>query len=129
MVYKVYQTQCRLYVLRKYDSKCAYCGRDITLRTLNIDHYYPKKLSNAYKALYDFDVNIINNLLPSCFSCNNRKRAKEPSKWKSLFLKTYPHLLDFYFNTLPTLAERMMIEDPEFIHPCASDYIIPNLPG
>lgn len=64
----------------KYSGRCAYCGDEITLKQMQIDHLRPKQRGEqAYlkaaglpidKSLDDFT-----NLMPSCAACNNRKRT------------------------------------------------------
>ena len=65
----------RLGVLCKYDNHCAYCGEDITLKTMQVDHIISKR--NFYighrDQSPDYDVGDIRNLNPSCRKCNNFK--------------------------------------------------------
>lgn len=53
-------------VYLKCDGHCAYCGKKITLRTMQVDHIQPKSRGGTD----DFK-----NLMPSCRSCNHYKRA------------------------------------------------------
>lgn len=53
-------------VLDKYDGHCAYCGKMIDLKTMQVDHLQPKCLGGTD----DFE-----NLMPSCRRCNHYKRA------------------------------------------------------
>lgn len=51
-------------VYAKCNGHCAYCGREIAYRDMQVDHI---------KAQYLGGTDDIDNLLPSCRSCNFRK--------------------------------------------------------
>ena len=57
-------------VLDKYNSRCAYCGCDINLKSMQVDHFIPQRDNLKYtkEQIHSFD-----NLMPSCRSCNNYK--------------------------------------------------------
>lgn len=63
-------------VLDKYGGKCAYCGCELTLKTMQVDHLIPQvdiKIDFARgKSNLDKLTNI-DNLMPACQSCNNYK--------------------------------------------------------
>lgn len=67
-------------VYDKYDGKCAYCGCNITLKTMQVDHIKPKwhNISEEKAIFYGIEKGSddYDNLLPSCRRCN---------KWKSTF--------------------------------------------
>ena len=49
-------------VYNKYDGHCAYCGCELDIKDMQVDHFAP---------VYLFGDNInINNLMPSCRPCN-----------------------------------------------------------
>lgn len=54
----------RQHVYAKCNGHCAYCGREIAYKDMQVDHIYPQ-----YKGGSDD----IDNLLPSCRACNFRK--------------------------------------------------------
>lgn len=58
-------------VYRKYGGHCAYCGREITYKDMQIDHLRPRRAYNAE----DEGTDDISNLMPSCRMCNHYKRA------------------------------------------------------
>lgn len=58
----------RLEVYNKYNGHCAYCGVDIDLCNMQIDHIKPK-------ASGDPSVNEIENFNPACPICNNWKHC------------------------------------------------------
>lgn len=61
--------QEREIVYQKYGGRCAYCGRKIAYKDMQIDHFIPK---NGYFAQGTDDLS---NLMPACRMCNHYKRA------------------------------------------------------
>ena len=51
----------RVEVYKKYNCKCAYCGKKISYDEFHTDHIIPK---------YKGGRNDIENLNPSCHTCN-----------------------------------------------------------
>ena len=52
---------------QKYSGKCAYCGRDIVIKEMQVDHIRPKCVGGT---------NEDSNLHPSCRKCNHYKRSQ-----------------------------------------------------
>ena len=67
-------------VYSKYNGHCAYCGCEITLKEMQVDHVIPQKRFDYHMAakkyfvpkfLYHVDnVNHPDNLMPACRQCN-----------------------------------------------------------
>ena len=55
-------------VYDKYDGHCAYCGKPITIKDMQIDHILSKRNGGT---------DDIDNLNPSCRLCNHYKRAAD----------------------------------------------------
>lgn len=51
-------------VFDKFDGRCAYCGEIVLLDKFQVDHLKPKHLGGSHD---------LENLMPSCASCNNYK--------------------------------------------------------
>jgi 5-methylcytosine-specific restriction endonuclease McrA len=64
-------------VLDKYDGHCAYCGDEIILQTMQVDHIRPKLFFEfgCEEDIPDYGVDDIENLNPSCRKCNNFKNV------------------------------------------------------
>jgi len=73
-------------IYRKCGGRCGYCGDEIEIKAMTIDHIIPKELFEITVAnkihvpdflahLTESDVNHYDNLLPSCRYCNNYKGA------------------------------------------------------
>lgn len=87
----------RIQVHGKFGGKCAYCGNDIELRRMQIDHVIPVwnfmvhiknnwKVPDFLKHLTENDVNHIDNLFPSCPVCNGWK--------KTFYLELFRHEIE-----------------------------------
>ena len=67
-------------VYDKCNGHCAYCGKDITIKQMQVDHKEPLFRSHTDRTLKSINRergnNDIDNLLPSCARCN---------RWKSTY--------------------------------------------
>lgn len=59
-----WRRETRAKVHAKCGGRCAYCGTEITVEAMQIDHIHPRSFGGT---------NAIENLLPSCRHCNNYK--------------------------------------------------------
>ena len=59
----------------KCGGRCAYCGEEVTLKTMQVDHIRAKRIFNvgSRSDIPDYDVDDMRNLNPSCRPCNNLK--------------------------------------------------------
>lgn len=61
----------------KFDGRCAYCGKDITLKQMQVDHIVPLFRNDTNEALERMGIirgtNTIDNLNPACARCNRYK--------------------------------------------------------
>lgn len=84
--------QLRQRIHDKYNGKCAYCGCDIEIKDMQIDHIFPKR-----RVVYtDFEISKLDeedNLNPACRECNY---------YKSDFL------IEEFRKQMHTLHERVM---------------------
>lgn len=62
-------------VYKKMGGHCAYCGQEITLREMQIDHVIPIKQSG---------LNTMDNLLPACRSCNHYKDTMTVERFRAM---------------------------------------------
>jgi len=69
----------RQLIYQKFGGRCAYCGREITVKQMQVDHYWPQFLAHFQPNL---DNNRIENLMPSCAKCNNHKHGMRPEIWR-----------------------------------------------
>ena len=82
----------RLEVYDKYSGYCAYCGKEIEYKDMQVDHIIPKR-----HAFYQIDgrlcvrpdgtgVDDLDNLNPSCRRCNHYKRALDLETFRRIWL-------------------------------------------
>ena len=80
----------RLKVYSIFNGKCAYCGCDIYLETFHVDHINPlfRGLSQEQMNRIGYNkvkgTNNIENLYPSCSSCNCSKRTYTIEEWRNV---------------------------------------------
>lgn len=71
----------RMTIYEKCNGHCAYCGKHIKYKEMQVDHIRPKR--EWIEALEEGqNVNDINNLNPSCRRCNHYKRSLNKEKMK-----------------------------------------------
>ena len=58
-------------VYQKYNGRCAYCGREIAYKDMQVDHLLPLRAWG----IEDAGTDDIDNLMPACRMCNHYKRA------------------------------------------------------
>lgn len=83
----------RFQVYNKYGGHCAYCGKKIEYKDMQVDHIIPQRM------LYGMDrqhVDNIENLNPSCRRCNHYKRAHSLETYRGLILKLHAKVRDIY---------------------------------
>ena len=67
-------------VYNKYSGRCAYCGREIGFKEMQVDHMVPKASGGTDE---------IENLMPACRLCNHYKRANS-LEWFRHSIETIP---------------------------------------
>ena len=63
-----------------YDGRCAYCGKEISVKEMQVDHIEPRAFHERSS------VNDVRNLNPSCRSCNHYKRALPLEDFRNVWL-------------------------------------------
>ena len=85
-------------VYQKYGGRCAYCGEEIPITRMHVDHMKPiwrdTSVGASYKGSDDFD-----NLMPSCAPCN---------LWKSV------HPLEEFRAEIAAQVERLRLRSANF---------------
>ena len=62
-------------VYQKYGGRCAYCGEEITLEQMQVDHIEPLHRGRMQLPEEIERLTHIDNLNPACGPCNHRKRT------------------------------------------------------
>lgn len=76
----------RQIVYEKYGGRCAYCGRNIDYKDMQVDHFVAKRGWNQE------GTDDIENLMPSCRMCNHYKRANGLEVFRK-YIKEIPRKL------------------------------------
>lgn len=84
-------------VYQKYDGHCAYCGRSIAFKDMQVDHYYPKRLE-GYALTFRIDIESLENKMPSCRRCNHYKRGELPENFRKNMETLHNRLRKIYIN-------------------------------
>lgn len=71
---KTIKLEDRLKVYSKYDGHCAYCGKKIAYREMQVDHLIPVQRERFGKYAEE-EIWCIDNYMPACKRCNHYKRA------------------------------------------------------
>lgn len=71
---KVIPKKVRLDVYNKYNGHCAYCGKEIEYKDMQLDHLIPRQ-RERFKKYSEEEIECFENYMPSCRKCNHYKRA------------------------------------------------------
>lgn len=78
--------ETRQKVYEKYNGRCAYCGRKIEYKDMQVDHFVAKRGWNEQ------GTDDISNLMPSCRMCNHYKRANTLETFR-IYIQEIPRKL------------------------------------
>lgn len=79
----------RMEVYEKYGGHCAYCGRAIQYKDMQIDHI---------KAKYNGGTEDTENLNPSCRRCNHYKRTAGIETFRKMLKTLHERTQKIYIN-------------------------------
>ena len=83
-------------VFNKFDGHCAYCGKEMEYKQMQVDHYYPQCKARFYQRRCKIDVHAEENLMPTCRRCNHYKRAASPGQFRKLMKTLHERLEEIY---------------------------------
>lgn len=98
----------RRLVYEKYNGHCAYCGREIKLGEMQVDHIIPIMRSyygakeDALKVrqmMVDGTINDIDNLMPACRACNFYKSMNDIEGFRRRIMTQLEHTCRSSFQT------------------------------
>lgn len=98
----------RRLVYDKYNGHCAYCGRELKIEEMQVDHiipvmksYYGKKedAEKVRQMILDGSFNEIGNLMPSCRACNFYKSMNDIEGFRRRILTELEHTCRSTFQT------------------------------
>lgn len=80
----------RLIIFEKYNGRCAYCGREIKAIQFHVDHIQPKCFGGTDE---------LDNLNPSCSSCNNYKLNYTIEEFRAALKKLFSDEVEYLFKS------------------------------
>lgn len=87
--------QTRERVWKKFGGHCAYCGKDLTLKQMQVDHMFPQAILLRDQSQAD-SIHSIDNLYPSCRRCNHYKRSYTLPEFRKLLSTLYLRIQQIY---------------------------------
>lgn len=81
----------RKIVYEKCGRHCAYCGKQINISEMQVDHLIPMELYEAYAA-NGVDLDTMENYMPACRSCNHYKSSMTLEKFRAA-IERWPEVL------------------------------------
>lgn len=82
-------------VYEKYGCKCGYCGRDLKIKEMQVDHITPQCMRNNY---LDTDINDFINLMPTCRRCNHYKRGDNLEQFRRKMKTLHERVCSHYIG-------------------------------
>ena len=91
----------RVKVYQKYNGHCAYCGKEIEYKDMQVDHLEPQTYNSAIGRdlngdLVYPDIHALSNLMPSCRRCNHYKRANSLNMFRGMIDTLHERITNFY---------------------------------
>lgn len=88
--------EIRQQVHNKFNGHCAYCGKEISIKEMQVDHIEP--LRNWDKSKTKEELNSLKNFNPSCRRCNHYKRADSLETFRTMLKTLHERTQDIYIN-------------------------------
>jgi len=73
----------------KYNKHCAYCGKELEYKDMQVDHMWAKCMGGNDTLI---------NLMPSCRRCNHYKRASNMNMFRRLMNTLHQRISDLYIG-------------------------------
>lgn len=83
----------RMQVYNKYGGRCAYCGKEIEYKDMQVDHIMPQHMCIGIHAP---KLNDIDNLNPACRRCNHYKRGESLEHYRHALKTLHNRVRDIY---------------------------------
>jgi len=91
--------ELRQKVWLKYNKHCAYCGKELEYKDMQVDHMISKYAIEAYRnpeKIYGLKLNSSENLMPSCRRCNHYKREQDLEGFRVLMKTLHERIENQY---------------------------------
>jgi 5-methylcytosine-specific restriction endonuclease McrA len=92
----------RVIVYNKFKGRCAYCGKPIGIKDMQVDHLVPQRgwYFNVDNTPIREEIDNINNLMPSCRRCNHYKRANRLETFRVMIKTLHERIRKVYINNV-----------------------------
>lgn len=116
---KTISKKVREAVYNKYQGHCAYCGKKLEYKDMQLDHMIPRQREH-FKKYTEEEIECFENYMPSCRRCNHYKRAHSLETFREMIetipqklvrdsyiykvgldynlIEEHPHKIEFYFE-------------------------------
>ncbi len=116
---KTISKKVREAVYDKYQGHCAYCGKKLEYKDMQLDHMIPRQREH-FKKYTEEEIECFENYMPSCRRCNHYKRAHSLETFREMIetipqklvrdsyiykvgldynlIEEHPHKIEFYFE-------------------------------
>ena len=116
---KTISKKVREAVYDKYQGHCAYCGKKLEYKDMQLDHMIPRQREH-FKKYTEEEIECFENYMPSCRRCNHYKRAHSLETFREMIetipqklvrdsyiykvgldynlIEGHPHKIEFYFE-------------------------------
>ena len=116
---KTISKKVREAVYDKYQGHCAYCGKKLEYKDMQLDHRIPRQREH-FKKYTEEEIECFENYMPSCRRCNHYKRAHSLETFREMIetipqklvrdsyiykvgldynlIEEHPHKIEFYFE-------------------------------
>lgn len=91
---KVISKKMREAVYKKYGGRCAYCGKEIEYKDMQIDHLIPIQ-RERFGRYNEEQIECFENYMPTDRACNHYKRAHSLETFRK-YIEEIPKKLDHY---------------------------------
>lgn len=131
MARKTIPKKVRIEVYNKYEGHCAYCGKKLEYKDMQVDHLIPYQ-RERWKKYTEEEIECFENYMPACRRCNHYKRAHSLEKFRKLIeeipaklvrdnyiykvgldynlIKEQRHKIKFYFEEVEYIKSHTVIE-------------------
>lgn len=85
-------------VFNKFNGHCAYCGKELAYKDMQVDHaiafaqsVYGRDWFKVSEMIYDGSINEIENLMPACRTCNFYKGGGDIEQFRTKIKSQLQH--------------------------------------
>ena len=103
---KTISKKLRQNVFEKYKGHCAYCGKEIDIKDMQVDHaiayaqsVYGRDWERVSEMIFDNTINDFDNLMPSCRQCNFYKGIRDIEQFRARIKNELEHTCRQTFQT------------------------------